>query len=106
MTGQLALVLNRLPTAMTTAMFGAMLKCSDFVPTNVPGAPIPVYVCGARVDRFYAFAPPSGASANVALISHGDTCCIGIVTDTAAVPDPDTLVACLQDGFAEVTALG
>ncbi|MDQ1519730.1 MAG: diacylglycerol O-acyltransferase / wax synthase [Actinomycetota bacterium] len=106
MTGQLALVLNRLPTAMTTALFGAMLKCSDFVTTNVPGSPLPVFVGGARVERFYAFAPPSGASVNVALISHCDTCCIGIVIDTAAVPDPDVLVDCLREGFAEVTALG
>jgi diacylglycerol O-acyltransferase / wax synthase len=106
MTGQLALVLNRLPTAMTTALFGAMLKCSDFITTNVPGSPVPVYVGGARVERFYAFAPPSGASLNVALISHIETCCIGIVVDTAAVPDADVLVECLREGFAEVTALG
>jgi diacylglycerol O-acyltransferase / wax synthase len=106
MTGQLALVLNRLPTAMTTALFGAMLKCSDFITTNVPGSPVPVFVGGARVDRFYAFAPPSGASVNVALISHLETCCIGIVVDTAAIPDADVLVECLREGFAEVTALG
>jgi WS/DGAT/MGAT family acyltransferase len=106
MTGQLALVLNRLPTAMTTALFGAMLKCSDFVTTNVPGAPLPVFVAGAQVERFYAFAPPSGASVNVALISHCDTCCIGVVIDTAAVPDPDVLVDSLRAGFAEITALG
>jgi WS/DGAT/MGAT family acyltransferase len=106
MTGQLALVLNRLPTTMTTALFGAMLKCSDFVTTNVPGSPIPVFVGGAQVERFYAFAPPSGASVNVALISHCDQCCIGVVTDSSAVPDPDVLVRCLRAGFDEVTALG
>jgi diacylglycerol O-acyltransferase / wax synthase len=105
MTGQLALVLNRLPTTMTTALFGAMLKCSDFVTTNVPGSPIPVFVGGAQVERFYAFAPPSGASVNVALISHCDQCCIGVVTDTTAVPDPDVLVDCLRTGFAEVMAI-
>jgi diacylglycerol O-acyltransferase / wax synthase len=106
MTGQLALVLNRMPTTMTTALFGAMLKCSDFVTTNVPGSPVPVYVGGARVERFYAFAPPSGASVNVALISHCDTCCIGVVIDTTAIPDPDVMVDALRSGFAEVTAIG
>ncbi len=106
MTSTLAGILNRLPTAATTALFGGMLKCCDFVTTNVPGAPVPVYVAGARVDRFYAFAPPAGAAFNVALISHCDTCCIGLVIDTVAVPDPDVLVACLHDGFHEVLALG
>jgi WS/DGAT/MGAT family acyltransferase len=106
MTGQLAFVLNRFPTAMTTALFGSMLKCCDFVTTNVPGAPIPVYVGGAQVERFYAFAPPTGASVNVSLISHCETCCIGIVIDTAAIPDADVLVQCLRDGFDDVRALG
>ena len=105
MTSGLALVLNRLPTATTTALFGGMLKCCDFVTTNVPGAPVPVFSAGAEVERLFAFAPPSGAAFNVALISHCDTCCIGIVIDTTAVPDPEVLVGCLTRGFGEVLAL-
>ena len=92
MTSALAGVLNRLPTSTTTALFGGMLKCCDFVATNVPGAPVPVYSAGARVERLYAFAPPSGAAVNIGLISHCDTCCIGVVVDTTAVPDADVLV--------------
>ena len=106
MTATLAGVLNRLPTATSTALFGGMLKCVDFVTSNVPGAPIPVYLGGAAVEGFYAFAPPSGAALNVTLVSHCDRCCIGIVTDTAAVPDPEHLVDNLRAGFAEVGALG
>jgi len=106
LTSTLAGVLNRLPTATSTALFGGMLKCVDFVTSNVPGAPIPVYLGGARVEGFYAFAPPSGSALNVTLVSHCDQCCIGIVTDTAAVPDPDVLVECLREGFAEIVAVG
>ena len=106
LTGALAGILNRLPTATTTAIFGSMLKCCDFCATNVPGAPVPVYAAGARVEGLYAFAPPSGAAVNVSLISHIDTCCIGVVLDTTAVPDGDLLVRCLRDGFDEVLALG
>jgi len=104
LTGQLAGVLNRLPTATTTALFGGMLKCCDFVATNVPGAPVPVFAAGARVERLYAFAPPAGAAVNISLISHCDTCCIGVVTDTTAVPDSATLLACLREGFDEMLA--
>jgi WS/DGAT/MGAT family acyltransferase len=106
MTSALAGVLNRLPTATTTALFGGMLKCCDFVTSNVPGAPVEVFAGGARVDRLYAFGPPSGAAFNVTLISHCDTCCIGVVIDTTAVPDPDVLVDCLRAGFNEILALG
>jgi diacylglycerol O-acyltransferase len=105
MTSTLAGILNRLPTATTTALFGGMLKCCDFVTSNVPGAPVPVYSAGAKVERLYAFAPPSGAAFNVTLISHCDTCCIGIVIDTTAVPDPDVLVESLRSGFDELLAL-
>ena len=52
----------------------------------------------------YAFAPPAGAAVNVSLISHCDTCCIGVVVDTTAVPDADVLVDCLREGFDEVLA--
>jgi len=106
LTSTLAGVLNRLPTATSTALFGGMLKCVDFVTSNVPGAPIPVFLGGARVEGFYAFAPPSGSALNVTLVSHCDQCCIGIVSDTAAVPDPEVLVECLREGFAEIVALG
>jgi diacylglycerol O-acyltransferase / wax synthase len=106
MTSTLAGVLNRLPTSTTTALFGGMLKCCDFVTSNIPGAPMPVYAAGARVERLYAFGPPSGAAFNVTLISHCETCCIGVVIDTTAVPDPDLLVTSLHAGFDEVLALG
>jgi WS/DGAT/MGAT family acyltransferase len=106
LTGTLAGVLNRLPTQATTALFGGMLKCVDFVTSNVPGAPVPVFVAGAGVERFYAFGPPSGAGVNVTLMSHVDQCCIGVVVDTAAVPDPEVLLGDLRMGFDEVIAAG
>jgi WS/DGAT/MGAT family acyltransferase len=105
MTSTLAGVLNRLPTSATTALFGGMLKCCDFVTSNVPGAPVPVFSGGAQVDRLYAFGPPSGAAFNITLISHCQTCCIGVVIDTSAVPDPELLVRDLRAGFDEILAL-
>jgi diacylglycerol O-acyltransferase len=104
MTSALAGTLNRLPTSTTTALFGGMLKCVDFVATNVPGAPVSVYIGGARIDRMYAFAPTAGAAVNVSLISHCDTCCVGVVVDTTAVPDAAVLVDCLRLGFEEMLA--
>jgi diacylglycerol O-acyltransferase / wax synthase len=52
----------------------------------------------------YAFGPTIGSSVNVTLLSYRDTCCIGVTIDTAAVPDPDVLLTCLDEGFAEVLA--
>jgi diacylglycerol O-acyltransferase len=97
---QVAGVLNLLPPAVT----GGMLKHVDFLASNVPGFPTPVYVGGARVEAFYAFGPTIGASANVTLMSYRGTCHVGVTMDTGAVPDPDAFLGCLRDGFDEVLA--
>jgi WS/DGAT/MGAT family acyltransferase len=106
LTDTLAGLLNRLPTIVVTGLFGAMLKHVDFVSTNVPGFATPVYLGGAEVVGHYVLPPPSGAAVNVGLMTHLDRCCIGVTTDTAAVPDHEVLAACLADGLQEVVDLG
>src|SRR5690606_16678266 len=92
--------LNILPTAVT----GGMLKHVDFLASNVPGFPVPIFVGGAQVEAFYAFRPTIGAAANFTLMSYRDTCHIRVTTDNGAVPDPDLLRASLLEGFEEVLA--
>ncbi len=104
LTDLLAAALDRLPVSMTTSIFGGMLKNVDLVCTNVPGLPSRSYLAGAEVIRQYAFAPTSGSSLSVALLSHIDTACVGLVADTAAIPDHDLLVECLVAGFDDVLA--
>lgn len=101
----LATVLAHLPAAVTSDLMGSMLKHVDVVATNVAGLPSMAYLAGAQVIREYAFAPPAGAAVNVALLSHVDTACVGVVTDTAAVPDGALLMACFAASFDEVLAL-
>ncbi|WP_063712966.1 wax ester/triacylglycerol synthase domain-containing protein [Nocardia jiangxiensis] len=96
-----AAVLNRLPVGMV----GAMLKHVDFVASNVPGSPMPMYIAGAEIERMYAFGPTLGTAFNVILISHAGNCCVGINADTAAVPDLAVLQECLADGFRALAHL-
>ncbi len=102
----LATGLDKVPDSVVTAMWGSMLKGVDVCITNVPGPEFETYVAGARVDRMYAFAPPSGAAVNVSLVTSADRVGIGIVVDSAAVPDSPRLATCLADGFEEVLRLG
>jgi WS/DGAT/MGAT family acyltransferase len=106
MTDVLATTLSHLPSAVTTSLFGSMLKGVDFVATNVPGSRDRCWLAGAEVLEFYGFGPPSGSALSVALVSHVDSCCIGINVDTAAIDDPDLLRTSLEEGFAEVVAVG
>jgi diacylglycerol O-acyltransferase len=101
----LAIGLDMLPDPVVTAMWGSMLKGGDFCVTNVPGPPFETYLAGARVERMYAFAPPSGAAVNVSLVTSANRACIGIAVDRAAIPDSPELAACLAEGFEEIVHL-
>jgi WS/DGAT/MGAT family acyltransferase len=100
-TGAIAGALNLLPVGYV----GGILKHADFVASNVPGTPIPVYMAWAKIIGLVVFGPTIGTALNTTLMSYAGRCGIGINIDTAAVPDQDVLVACLREGFAEVTAL-
>lgn len=101
----LATLLAHLPAGVTSDIMGSMLKHVDAVATNVVGLPTPTYLAGAELVREYAFAPPSGAAVNVALLSHVDTACIGVVSDASAIPDDALLMQCLVESFDQVLAL-
>jgi diacylglycerol O-acyltransferase len=85
---------------------GAILRHVDFLASNVPGVPVPVWVGGAAVTMQYAFGPTIGAGVNITLITYQDTCALGINADSGAIPDLPLFHECLVAGFDEVLALG
>ncbi len=93
--------LNLLPPGAV----GKMLKHVDFLASNVPGLGFPVYLAGARMSRYVPFGPTLGAAVNLTLLSYNGTCGVGVTVDTAAIPDIDTFMVCLTEGFEEVLAL-
>jgi diacylglycerol O-acyltransferase / wax synthase len=101
-TDAIAAALNVLPVSYVAGI----LKHADFVASNVPGAPMPVYVAGSKITGMFTFGPTIGTSLNATLLSYAGTCDIGINIDTAAVPDAHVLLACLHESAAEITALG
>jgi diacylglycerol O-acyltransferase / wax synthase len=99
---EITAVINLLGDAAATRVVGSMMKAVDFVTSNVPGPPFPVYVSGARIERMFPFGPPAGAAVNITLFSYNGVAQIGVRSDPAAVPDPERLMADLQTGFDEV----
>jgi WS/DGAT/MGAT family acyltransferase len=84
---------------------GSVLRKVDFLASDVPGVPVPVYLAGAKVKVQYAFGPTIGSAVNVTLLTYVDTCALGIDVDTGAIPDFEAFYACLVEGFDEVLAL-
>lgn len=106
LTQPLAGALNQLPGELTTALFGSMLKGVDFVTSNVPGPPFPVYLAGARIQNQFAFGPMTGAAANITLLSYVDEVNLGFNVDPAAVPDTTAFMDAMREGFDEVLKTG
>jgi hypothetical protein len=102
---EIAGVLGRLPRALSVPLLGSMLKAIDFVTSNVPGPPYPVYVSGARVEQMFGFGPLSGSGVNVTLFSYDGELQFGINSDPAAVSDPELFVECLERGVSEVLSV-
>lgn len=94
--------LNRFPAAISTQVFGSMLKGVDFVTSNVPGPQFDTYASGGLIEEIYGFAPLAGAAANITLFSYRGSCGIGVNTDQQAVPDPDVFRASLEEGIGQV----
>ena len=84
---------------------GSILRHVDFLCSDVPGIPMPVFLGGARVVTQYGFGPTIGAAVNVTLLTYVDICALGIDVDTGAIPDYDVFSECLVAGFDEVLAL-
>jgi len=84
---------------------GSILRHVDFLASDVPGVPVPVFLGGAPVRAQYAFGPTIGASVNVTLLTYVDTCALGINVDTSAIPDFDVFYDALVAGFAEILSL-
>ncbi|QBJ94727.1 DUF1298 domain-containing protein [Rhodococcus sp. ABRD24] len=94
--------LNLLPNSYLASVF----KHVDFLASDVPGSPVPMYVAGAEIERYYAFGPTLGTALNVTLMSHTGTCCVGINADAASVPDLPVMTECIKNGFRSVLSVG
>ena len=99
-------ILTRLPMAALTRLMAGFTAAQDAQISNIPGIPHTVHLAGAEVTHYWPFAPAPGCGMMIAMLSHNGRCCIGINSDSAAVTEPELLVACLREGLDEVLALG
>ncbi|WP_440713293.1 wax ester/triacylglycerol synthase domain-containing protein [Gordonia sp. FQ] len=94
-----------LPAPVTERLAGMLMKGVDVAATNVPGPPVPIYLCGSRVTMMVPFAPKSGAAVNVALFTYDGTALLGVNTDPAAVPDPGEFTRYLAEAVSRYSSL-
>ena len=98
---RLAAFAQTLPGAALTRIARMQSQTVDFATSNVRGAPIPLYVGGARLLQNYPLGPLGGVAVNLTLLSYDHSLDMGVNIDAAAVAEPALLQECLQDSFRE-----
>ncbi|HEX5616394.1 MAG TPA: wax ester/triacylglycerol synthase domain-containing protein [Acidimicrobiia bacterium] len=98
----LASIAALLPTAMLVPIVRNQARTIDFAASNLRGSPVPLYLAGARIEASYPFGPRTGCALNVTLLSYCDEVHLGYNIDTAAVVDPDELLAMIETSWHDV----
>jgi hypothetical protein len=76
---------------------------ANVVVSNVPGPPIPIYMCGAKVSGIYASSVLLAfAGLNVTLMSYIDRVDFGFTSDPDMVEDPWDIADGIQDALVEL----
>ncbi|MEE2034049.1 wax ester/triacylglycerol synthase domain-containing protein [Rhodococcus chondri] len=71
----------------------------DAYACTVPGSSAPLYVGGAKIERYYGFGSTADAAFHATLMPYRDTCCIGVTATAAALPDRAEFDECLRAGI-------
>jgi WS/DGAT/MGAT family acyltransferase len=82
-------------------------RAFNLVVTNVPGPQQPRFLLGRRLRSIYPAVPlAAGQALSIALISYCGRLCFGLLSDRAALADPELLADLLADSLAEVASDG
>lgn len=95
---------NRLPERLIGPVFAKGMRGFDLSLSNVKGVPFRSWVAGVEVLDTMPFLI-GGPAVSVTLVSGPQHASVGIVTCPEAVTDPAVLLARIEQGFADVTAL-
>ncbi len=101
----LAGTINMLPVAVTSRAARAKAQDIDIATSNLRGAPVPLYVSGARVLGTAIQGPLAGTPCNATALSTENSFDIGLHIDPVAIADPGDFRQCVADAFAELLAL-
>jgi hypothetical protein len=78
---------------------------SNLIVSNVPGAPVPIYIAGAEVVATHPVPPVIiGQGLNITVMSYRDSVDVGFVCDRRMIEDPWELVDGFRASLAELAS--
>jgi WS/DGAT/MGAT family acyltransferase len=97
---------NLLPTSALVRLARQQVETVDFAVSNVRGAPVPLYIAGARIEANHPIGPTGGTAWNLTLLSYNGSLDLGLNVDLGAVDDPGALRGAIEAEFAALLAAG
>ena len=77
----------------------------NFVVTNVPGSPVPLYLLGSRIEAIVPVLPLGpGLGLGVAVLSYAGRLTVSLSADPAISPDLDALAEAIETELASLSA--
>jgi diacylglycerol O-acyltransferase len=82
------------PKLLQDQLITVLARNATAVMTNVPGPQQPLYMAGARIERFMFWVPQSGnVGMGVSILSYNGEVQFGLITDRKLCPDPERVIA-------------
>ncbi len=97
---RVATALGRLPSNLLLPALHGQARSVDLAATALPGLRTERGLCGAQITAAYPLGPRLGCPLNITALGNADRLDVGVALDAEAFPDAETLVRCLQAGFA------
>ncbi|HEX2254570.1 MAG TPA: wax ester/triacylglycerol synthase family O-acyltransferase [Thermoanaerobaculia bacterium] len=93
--------MGRLPLAAQRAVVRLFATKTTAVLTSVPGPNRPLYVAGRRIRDLFFWVPQAGrVGLGLSICTYDGRVRVGVASDAGLVPDPEAIVAALDDELA------
>lgn len=97
------LMLKLLPAGFSRLLIDFLADKCTCVLTNVPGPQVPAFVAGRRLRAMLFWVPQrSSIGIGISILTLAGGLRLGVISDTAVVPDPEVLVRAFEDEIAEL----
>ena len=91
------------PKILQEQLITVLARNATAVMTNVPGPQAPLYLAGARIERFMFWVPQSGdIGMGVSILSYDGHVQFGLITDRGFCPDPERIIARFAPEFEKL----
>ncbi|NNL87452.1 MAG: wax ester/triacylglycerol synthase family O-acyltransferase [Marinicaulis sp.] len=79
------------------------MTMNNLIVSNVPGPQVPLYFCGAKMEKMYGMAPLGpGMGLFITTPSYNGKISFGVTCTREIMPDTPEFIACLKKAFAEL----